>query len=105
MNTESVVAEMETNIVMTPERIIVRQHLSDKVSEGGIVLPDKSSGKKLNKGTIVNIGKITSENFEYPEMKKGDDIIFAPFGGAEVQIDGKDFLIISLSDVFGVIRK
>lgn len=96
---------METKIEMTPEKIMVNQHLSDNVSEGGIVLPDQSSGKKLNRGTIVNIGKITSENFEYPEMKIGDDIIFAPFGGAEVKVDGKDFLIISLQDVFGVIRK
>ena len=96
---------METQIEMTPERIIVEQHVSDNVTEGGIVLPDQSSGKKLNKGTIVNIGKITADNFEYPEMKIGDDILFAPFGGAEVKVDGKDFLIISLQDVFGVIRK
>ena len=96
---------METKVEMTPERILVNQHVSDNVSKGGIVLPDQSSGKKLNRGTIINIGKITSENFEYPEMKIGDEIIFIPFGGSEVEIDGKKLLVISLQDVFMVVRK
>jgi chaperonin GroES len=102
---EAQVSELTVNIEMAPDRIMVKQHLSDNISKGGIVLPDQSSGKKLNKGTIVNIGKISPDNFEYPEMKIGNNIIFAPFGGSEIKIDEKEFLIISLQDVFGVIRE
>lgn len=97
--------EKATKIEMAPERLMVEQHVSDNVSKGGIVLPDQSSGKKLNKGTIFNMGKVTSENFEYPDMKAGDDILFAPFGGSEVEVDGKQYIIVSLQDVFGVIRE
>lgn len=103
--TKAVVEEMVTNVEMTPERILVNQHVSDNVSQGGIVLPDKSSGKKLNRGTIINIGKISPDNFEYPKMEIGDEIIFVPFGGSEIEIDGKQLLVISLQDVFMVVRK
>lgn len=97
--------EKGTYVEMAPERILIEQHVTDKVSKGGIIFPDSTSGKKLNRGTIVNIGKISPDNFEFPKMEEGDEVIFVPFGGSEIEIDGKQLLVISLQDVFMVVRK
>jgi chaperonin GroES len=34
----------------------------------------------------------------------GDLVIFGPYGGSEVKIDGQEYLILSESDIFGVIE-
>ena len=94
-----------TCVEMTPDRILVNQALSDGITKGGIVLPDQSSGKKLSSGKIVNMGKRRPDNFDYPEMKIGDEVYFTPMGGVEVKVDDVDLLVISLPDVFWVVRK
>ena len=37
------------------------------------------------------------------EVKKGDRILFAKFGGSEVRIDGKEYLIMKEDDVMGIV--
>jgi chaperonin GroES len=37
------------------------------------------------------------------EVKKGDRILFAKFGGSEVRIDGRDYLIMKEEDVMGIV--
>ena len=34
----------------------------------------------------------------------GDTVIFGQYGGSEVKIDGHEYLILSESDIFGVIE-
>ena len=44
-------------------------------------------------------GEITSMN-----VKAGDTVIFGQYAGNEVKLDGEDYLIMSESDIFGVIE-
>ena len=37
-------------------------------------------------------------------VKAGDTVIFGQYGGNEIKLDGEDFLILSESDIFGVIE-
>ena len=37
-------------------------------------------------------------------VSTGDLVIFGPYGGSEVKIDGQEYLILSESDIFGVIE-
>ena len=34
----------------------------------------------------------------------GDTVIFGQYGGSEIKIDGQEYLILSESDIFGVIE-
>jgi chaperonin GroES len=38
-------------------------------------------------------------------VKEGDKILFAKYGGEEVEIDGKEYRIISRSDILAVIEE
>ena len=37
------------------------------------------------------------------EVKKGDRILFAKFGGSEIKYEGKDYLIMKDDDVMGIV--
>jgi chaperonin GroES len=51
-------------------------------------------GKMLDDGTIRKL-----------QVKKGDTVLFTSYAGTEVKIDGKEYLIMSESDIMAVIEK
>ena len=50
-------------------------------------------GKKNDSGEVATIN-----------VKAGDTVLFGQYAGNEVKLDGEDFLIMSESDIFGVIE-
>ena len=50
-------------------------------------------GKKNESGDVAPMG-----------VSVGDTVIFGQYGGSEVKIDGQEYLILSESDIFGVIE-
>ena len=38
-------------------------------------------------------------------IKVGDRVIYARYGGTEVKIEGDEFLIVSRSDILGIVQK
>ena len=39
------------------------------------------------------------------QVKKGDNVLFTSYAGTDVKIDGKEYLIMSESDIMAVIEK
>jgi chaperonin GroES len=63
----------------------------------GIVIPDTAK-EKPQEGKIVSVGP------EVKEVKKGDTVIFKKWGGTEVDIEGKEYLLVKEEDVLAVIE-
>ncbi len=88
------------------DRLVVRRLEEDTVSAGGIVLPDSAS-EKPSQGEILAAGpgKI-ADNGEVQKLdvKVGDKVIFGQYGGSTVKIDGEELLILSESEIFGVLE-
>ncbi|WP_064604367.1 co-chaperone GroES [Photobacterium sp. J15] len=84
--------------------IIERQEVENK-SEGGIVLTSKSA-KQSNRGKVVAVGKGRySANGELIplDVKTGDIVIFNDGYGVKTEkIDGREYLILSESDVLAI---
>ena len=73
---------------------------------GGIVLPDTAK-EKPQRGKIVSVGKgkvLDDGTTRKLEVKKGDNILFSSYAGTEIKIDGKEYLIMSESDIMAVIE-
>ncbi len=83
------------------DRILVEPLEAEEKTAGGIVLPD-SAKEKPQQGKVVATGpgKLL-DNGERAEMcvKKGDTVLFAKYGGTEIEHDGKTYLIMKESDV------
>jgi len=74
----------------------------------GIVLPDTAIKEKSVTGMVVAVGpgKVYDNGKRVPvDVKVGDQIYFAKFGGQDVTLDGEKFLLISERDIFAVVAK
>ena len=88
------------------DRVLVRRVDEATKTAGGIIIPDTAT-EKPQEGVIVAVGSGTlteDGTVRKLDVKKGDKILFAKWGGSEVKIDGEDLLIMKESDVLGVIE-
>ena len=88
------------------DRLVVRRLEEDTVSAGGIVLPDSAS-EKPSQGEVLAAGpgKIADNgDVQKLDVKVGDIVIFGQYGGSTVKIDGEELLILSESEIFGVLE-
>ena len=94
------------NIRPLHDRVVVRRLEEETTSAGGIVLPD-SATEKPSQGEVLAAGPgKANENGEVRalDVKVGDKIIFGQYGGSTVKIDGEEVLILSESEIFGVLE-
>lgn len=66
---------------------------------GGIIIPDTAK-EKPSMGEVIAVGN--DEDLQ-EQVKKGDKILYAKYGGTEVELDGKKYLIVSRSDILAIV--
>ncbi|MEQ8689823.1 MAG: co-chaperone GroES [Pseudomonadales bacterium] len=94
------------NIRPLHDRVVVRRLEEETTSAGGIVLPG-AAAEKPSQGEIlaVGTGKVTdSGDVRALDVSVGDKIIFGQYAGSTVKIDGEELLILSESEIFGVLE-
>ena len=87
------------------DKVLVKRTEEEEKSAGGIVLPG-SATEKPSQGEVVAVGPgKKSENGDVSPVgvSVGDTVIFGQYGGNEIKIDGDEYLILSESDIFGVV--
>ena len=87
------------------DKVLVKRTEEEEKSAGGIVLPG-SATEKPSQGVVIAVGPgKKSENGDVSPVgvAVGDTVIFGQFGGNEIKIDVEEFLILSESDIFGVV--
>jgi len=89
------------------DRLIVKRLEEEEKTRGGIIIPDTAKEKPIEGKVIaVGEGRISKEGKKIPmEIKKGDRILFAKYGGTEVKIDGDEHLMMREEDVLAIIEK
>ena len=86
------------------DRVVVKVLEEEERTAGGIVLPDTAK-EKPQKGEVIAVGsgKLLDNGERVPlEVKAGDRIIFAKYGGTEVKVDGTEYLILRESDILAI---
>ena len=95
------------NIKPLYDRVVIKRMEEEKVSAGGIVIPDSATEKPI-KGKVMAVGKgKILENGEVRplDVKVGDNILFGKYSGTEVKVDGEELLVMREEDVMAVIEK
>jgi len=88
------------------DRVVVRRLEEESTTSGGIVLPDSAS-EKPSRGEVLAAGpgKVLENGEIRPlDVKVGDKVIFGQYGGSTVKIDREELLILSESEIFGVLE-
>ncbi len=88
------------------DRVVVRRTEEETKSAGGIVIPD-SAAEKPSQGEVLAVGpgkKLDNGSVQQVDLKAGDKVLFGQYAGSTVKLDGEELLIMSESEVFGVVE-
>jgi len=87
------------------DRILIKRQEEKETRKGGIIIPD-SAKEKPQEGKVIAVGagKVNEDGTTRPmDVKAGDKILFAKYGGTDVKIDGEEQIIIREDDVLGIL--
>src|SRR3954462_1210143 len=88
------------------DRVIVKRLEEERVSAGGIVIPDSAAEKPVQ-GKVVAVGKgkiLEDGNVRPLDVKVGEKILFGKDSGPELKVDGDDLGVMREKDVMAVIE-
>ena len=91
---------MELNIQPLADRVLVEPVAAETTTASGIIIPDNAK-EKPQKGTVVAVG--TGKKDEPLTVKVGDTVLYGKYGGTELKLEGKDFLMMRESDILAVV--
>ncbi|RDU59092.1 co-chaperone GroES [Helicobacter marmotae] len=83
------------------ERVLVERIEEDTKTSSGIIIPDNAKEKPL----IGIIKAVSTKLKEDKVLKENDKIVFGKYKGAEIKLDSKEYMVLELDDILGVIEK
>jgi chaperonin GroES len=86
------------------DRILVRRIEEAETVRGGIIIPDTAK-EKPQQAEVVAVGNGTLlENGERApsEVKAGDRVLFGKYSGADIKVDGDEYLILREDEILAV---
>jgi chaperonin GroES len=96
-------------VSLTPlgDRVVVKPKVKDSMTSSGLVLPDTAS-EKPQEGEVLSVGHgrvLDNGTRVQMEVKAGDTVLFAKYGGTEVKLEGDDYLVIRESELLAILEK
>ena len=86
------------------DKVVVEPLEGEDKSPGGIILPDTAK-KKPQEGVVVAVGPgkvLESGSRGEMAVKEGDKVIYAKYGGTEVTVGGKDYVILDQDSIYAI---
>ena len=88
------------NFKPNEDRVLVEPAAVEEKTASGIIIPDTAK-EKPQKGKVIAVGEGLKD--KPVTVKPGELILYGKYAGTEITIDGKDYLIMRNSDIFGTI--
>lgn len=88
-------------IRLIADRILIEPLKSGEKTRGGIHIPDTAK-EKPQQGKVIAAGKGTKD--ASMTVKKGDTVLYGKYSGAEIRINGIDYLFMKESDMYAIIK-
>lgn len=93
------------------DRVIVEpmsEHERGKETKSGIFIPETVDKERPEQGLVVAVGpgKVADDGKVVSmSLKIGDKVLFTKYGPDEIKLDGKEYFILSESNVLAVITE
>jgi chaperonin GroES len=97
---------MTTSLKPLGDRVVVKPKGRDEMTKSGIVLPD-TANERPQQGEVLSIGPgrhLESGIRVELDLKVGDTVLFAKYGGTDFKHEDDDLLILSERDILAVIE-
>ncbi|HEY7974226.1 MAG TPA: co-chaperone GroES [Ktedonobacterales bacterium] len=88
------------------DRVVVKPLQKEEMTKSGLIIPDTAKEKPQEGEVIaVGVGKLLDSGKRAEmEVKVGDRVLFAKYGGTEFKLDGDELLVLRESDILAVIN-
>ena len=83
------------------DRVLVKPVEQETKTKSGIYLPDTAK-EKPQEGEVLAVGpgKMADDGKRIPmDLKVGDRVLYAKYGGTEIKVDDEDLIILRESDI------
>jgi chaperonin GroES len=83
------------------DRVLVKPIEKEEKTKSGIYLPDTAK-EKPQEGKILAVGpgKMSDDGKRIPmDLKVGDTVVYAKYGGTEIKVDDEELIILRESDI------
>jgi chaperonin GroES len=87
--------------------VVVKPAAKEEVTKSGIVIPDTAK-EKPQEGVVIAVGSgklLDNGDRVALELKEGDRVLYAKYGGTEFKLDGEEYLVLRESDVLAILVK
>jgi chaperonin GroES len=96
----------ETKVNIKPiagsqNRVVVEAAAAEEKTASGIIIPDTAK-EKPQRGKVIAVSE-KDDKGNKSEVKVGDIVLYGKYAGTEVQIEGKELLIMRESDIFAIV--
>jgi chaperonin GroES len=91
---------MGLNIKPLADRVLVEPVPAETKTASGLIIPDNAK-EKPQKGTVVAVGNGKVD--EPLTVKVGDTVIYGKYGGTDLKLEGKDYLMMREADILAII--
>jgi chaperonin GroES len=101
-------ATMEARMALKPlgDRVVIEViEEAEQKTAGGLYVPDTAK-EKSQRGKVIAVGggkTLDNGSKVAVEVKEGDTVYFAKYGGTEISLEGKNYTILSERDILAVI--
>jgi chaperonin GroES len=85
---------------------MVKRLEAGEEKHGGIIIPDTAKEKPQQAMVeAVGSGKILEDGNRAPiDVKPGDRILFGKYSGAEIKIDGSEYLVLREDEILAILE-
>jgi len=89
-----------SEVKFTPlaDRVLIEAKEAEVKTASGIYIPDTAK-EKPQRGKVIAVGMGAKDITM--EVKVGDEVLYGKYAGTEITLDGKDYLVMKQSDIFG----
>lgn len=98
---------MATSISPLGNRVVVEPAEQEQRTASGIVLPETAK-EKPQRGKVLAVGpgsRSDSGERQAMDVKEGDTVLFAKYGGTEIKVDGRNVLILREDDILAIVEE
>ncbi|MFA7459801.1 MAG: co-chaperone GroES [Trueperaceae bacterium] len=99
-------AESKKSLRPIGDKVVVEVIDEPQTTASGLVLPDTAK-EKSQRGKVIAVGSgklLENGNREPIEVKVGDTVLFAKYGGTEIELGGQELMILSQRDIHAVLE-
>ncbi len=82
------------------DRVLLEPLPAEEKTSSGLIIPD-SAKEKPRVGVVIAVG--TDEDLK-EKIKEGNKVLFAKYGGDEIEMNGKEYRILQRSDILAVVE-